>query len=691
MTVEIGYEPTLTDGDGVSRTFPFSFRFDSLTDIRCAVYGVDGVQRTPAFTASGDGLGGAVTISGTAPAAGEKVLISRETLLRQSVNYEAGDFPSSAHERSADRLTLAAQERAAIASRTLRFDPLTGPIDPLPVIEVDRVLMRTATGFRGGPSVIDFESAREFAEAAVVIRDEVAGLTEEARQSALASSRNVVDRAALKALDTVANRNAYLLEEGREGNFIWRAGDFASQVSGDTSEAIYIKADDVAATAGAWVRQYNFTSAATWFSIVVAPDDDTDTLQAAVNDAMREGGQVNLPMDRDLIITRPVVVQIKKNLIPAIGTDIHFDRYNPLRLFSAGRRAIRAAASFVGEPMLYFTFDEPLNRPGPYWSEVANINLDGGGVAQTGIHFEWTIDVRARDLAIYGVDDCLKFTGFGVADINRCVFRSTGKGINFEGGGGDSWVTKCDFFTDFRGVSIGPRGGNTYVEGNIFNRQDDEVAAGAYPIAVFIQGDNTVFDTRDIRIHGNEFAGQDVGVYANSTTGDTDVVRLSIQNNHLNPSQGGGLNTQALCELVRVTNPNICGNRVGSEIYSTPTSFRARPAVNLTDCDGAVVSNNSFNNLRRPALSAVDCFGLSYNGNNHLDVGLESGTSPAVYLENVQHSAVSGNVARQSVSTAGRILIAEAGTSTANKGVGNVTQNYPALASLAGGSTSTYS
>lgn len=420
-------------------------------------------------------------------------------------------------------------------------------------------------------------------------------------------------------------------------------------------------------------------------------EDDTVALERAIAEAMLNGRQVDLPVDRDLFITRPIVVQIGENLTPAVGTDIHFDRYNPLRLFSGSRRAIRAAPSFTGTEMLYFTFDEPLNRPGPYWSEVANINLDGGGVAQTGIHFEWTIDVRARDLAIYGVDDCLKFTGFGVADINRCVFRSTGKGINFEGGGGDSWVTKCDFFNDLRGVSIGPRGGNTYITSNIFNRQDDEVVAGTYPIAVFIQGDNSIFDTRDIRVHGNEFAGQDVGVFAQSTTGDTDVVRLSIQNNHLNPSQGGGLNTQALCELIRVTNPNICGNRIGSEIFPTPTSFRSRPAISLADCDGAVVSNNSFNNLWRPSFAAFDCSGLSYNGNNHRNIGLESNTSPTIYLENVTHSAVSNNIGRQTTSTASRNFIQEAGNSTANKGVGNVIENFPGLFSLAGGSTSTYS
>jgi hypothetical protein len=79
---------------------------------------------------------------------------------------------------------------------------------------------------------------------------------ESARDAALAAVPNVfpVTRTALKALDTAAVTSAYLKESGREGQFIWTAGDYSTQIVADTSEAVYIKADAIAATAGAWVR-----------------------------------------------------------------------------------------------------------------------------------------------------------------------------------------------------------------------------------------------------------------------------------------------------------------------------------------------------------------------------------------------------------------------------------------------------
>ncbi|MCY0148322.1 hypothetical protein OEG84_11520 [Hoeflea sp. G2-23] len=59
---------------------------------------------------------------------------------------------------------------------------------------------------------------------------------------------------ALKALDTTTITSAFLMEAGREGLFIWRTGDYAARVALDPNEAVYAKADAIAATLGAWVR-----------------------------------------------------------------------------------------------------------------------------------------------------------------------------------------------------------------------------------------------------------------------------------------------------------------------------------------------------------------------------------------------------------------------------------------------------
>lgn len=64
----------------------------------------------------------------------------------------------------------------------------------------------------------------------------------------------VADRTALKAIDTTKDTVANLKESGREGQFVWRSGDYSTQVAADTVEAIFVKATAIAATAGAWVR-----------------------------------------------------------------------------------------------------------------------------------------------------------------------------------------------------------------------------------------------------------------------------------------------------------------------------------------------------------------------------------------------------------------------------------------------------
>ncbi len=65
-------------------------------------------------------------------------------------------------------------------------------------------------------------------------------------------------RAEIKALNIAEETTAYLKEAGRECVFIWRSGDYSTEIAADTLEAIYIKADAVAATSGAWVRSAGY-------------------------------------------------------------------------------------------------------------------------------------------------------------------------------------------------------------------------------------------------------------------------------------------------------------------------------------------------------------------------------------------------------------------------------------------------
>lgn len=132
----------------------------------------------------------------------------------------------------------------------------------------------------------DSDAAAQAAEAAQQAAEAAQAAAEAARDAALAAVPNAFppNLPSLKALpDTVTA--AYLTEAGREGQFLWRAGDYSMQVATDTKQAIYIKADEVAATSGAWVRvgSWHLTGIdVRWFGATGdGVTDDTDALDAA--------------------------------------------------------------------------------------------------------------------------------------------------------------------------------------------------------------------------------------------------------------------------------------------------------------------------------------------------------------------------------------------------------------------------
>ncbi|MDW9356246.1 hypothetical protein GOA97_19430 [Sinorhizobium meliloti] len=104
--------------------------------------------------------------------------------------------------------------------------------------------------------------------------------------------RTVTTRTAMKALDTAKTTAAYLKEGGREGVFKWSPGDYSARVAADTLEGIYVKANAIVASSGAWVRQGGWAlegGYAEWFG-AVADYDETDGSgtdnDAAINAAL---------------------------------------------------------------------------------------------------------------------------------------------------------------------------------------------------------------------------------------------------------------------------------------------------------------------------------------------------------------------------------------------------------------------
>lgn len=94
---------------------------------------------------------------------------------------------------------------------------------------------------------------------------------------------NVATRTALAAIDTTKITAIYLRESGREGMFLWLAGDYSALITADTQQGIYVKATAIAATAGSWVRVYNGPVSVKWFGARGnSTSDDTVAINAAI-------------------------------------------------------------------------------------------------------------------------------------------------------------------------------------------------------------------------------------------------------------------------------------------------------------------------------------------------------------------------------------------------------------------------
>jgi hypothetical protein len=106
----------------------------------------------------------------------------------------------------------------------------------------------------------------------------------------------VATRTALKALDTTKDTTAFLTEAGREGIFMWKAGDYSAQVTADTQEGVYVKATAIASSAGAWVRVYSrLTVEYFGASTSATATANTTAIQAAVNFAQSYTGYLYFP------------------------------------------------------------------------------------------------------------------------------------------------------------------------------------------------------------------------------------------------------------------------------------------------------------------------------------------------------------------------------------------------------------
>lgn len=167
----------------------------------------------------------------------------------------------------------------------------------------------------------------------------------------------------LKALDTTSVKKAYLLDGGRRGHFVWTTGDFSSLITADTANGVYVKADAVSASVGAWVRVHDNEYLAKWFG---AKEDgttnDSAAIQAAINVCLL--GARPVPM----VLTGPCLMNTGVNIDRQVGTTSGADTFfirgrGPFAGFKSGLTGsiidttLAWIAPFNGTPACNITFE----------------------------------------------------------------------------------------------------------------------------------------------------------------------------------------------------------------------------------------------------------------------------------------------------------------------------------------------
>ncbi|CAA0096300.1 Uncharacterised protein [Starkeya nomas] len=130
-------------------------------------------------------------------------------------------------------------------------------------------------------------------------------------------------RSLLKASPPPApGQTAYLSEAGREGRFVWRNGNYSTQIAADIQEGIYIKANSVAASSGAWVRATNGAWNVRWFGAVGdGTTNDAPAFNACASLVPTIGGHIYIP-NGEYYFASPWMISNKSITISGSGIKV---------------------------------------------------------------------------------------------------------------------------------------------------------------------------------------------------------------------------------------------------------------------------------------------------------------------------------------------------------------------------------
>ena len=189
MTVSTTSISKATSGNGSATSFPYDYKILEASDLQVIIRsatGAETIKATSTYTVTGVGAdsGTIVFNSSNVPASGETVVVTRNVLQTQAIDYIANDpFPAETHEEGLDRATMVIQQVSGDADRSLK---------------ISKTNTMTSTEFTVGPAdrankVLSFDSNGELSvaqelgtfkgnsatttTAAYVVRDIVKGTT----------------------------------------------------------------------------------------------------------------------------------------------------------------------------------------------------------------------------------------------------------------------------------------------------------------------------------------------------------------------------------------------------------------------------------------------------------------------------------------------------------------------------------
>lgn len=425
------------------------------------------------------------------------------------------------------------------------------------------------------------------------------------------------------------------------------------------------------------------------FMIGVTAEDDTKAIQDAINEALRTGRRLQMPVGRTLYITRPILVRVP-NTVPPIpypgpGINLHMSETRAIKFLGEGSWFIKAAPNFIGNEMFRVTYNDNTTSVAPQGTVFQDFSLDGSGIAYTGIISDWCGAMGVKNVRIRDTSVALKYYGYGGLQMNHCTFFGD-VGVDFTEGGGDSWLRDNNFYSKNNAIVLGYLGSNCVIDSNVFNRKDADFVVGTRQRGIVYQGSE---ELRNVRITNNEFCGMQQPIRLIGT-GTQNVKKVHIMGNHTIPSAGGQVWTGVLAYLEQAQSCIITGNQIGYMGLNNVAEGEL-PAIQAVNGRDLHIQGNQFENLRMAAIQAVGIESMSITNNHFRDISTANISNTNIYLEGVTKSVVSCNTATRSNVAFAPTFLQEATGSTNNKGVGNNINGYTTNFGLASGSSSTYS